>query len=139
MDKIEIIPPVFAMVGLTFLVWIRMYVVRLGGMARHGVKAEEMKDKEKLPQSIATSGDNFNNIMQLPTLFYVAAIFLYLADQVTVLQVGLAWTFVALRVVHSIIHSTYNRIIHRFLAYVSGAICLWIMWGCFIWGYFSAN
>ncbi len=133
MNQTEILYPVFAMVGLTFVVWIHMYVVRLGGMARHNIQPDEMKDKSKLPLSVATSGDNFNNILELPVLFYVAAICLYITDRADAVHLALAWSFVALRAVHSLIHCTYNKVLHRFLVYLSGAICLWTIWGRFIW------
>jgi hypothetical protein len=46
--------------------------------------------------------------------------------------VAAAWGFVALRVVHSLIHVTYNRVLHRFVAWVLGAAWLFAMWGAFV-------
>ncbi len=111
--------PVLAMAGLTALVWIRLYTVRLPEMRRRRID----------PQSLATSGekagrlqdtrasDNFINLFEVPVLFYVGAFAAILADAVTPLALGLAWTFVGLRAVHSLIQCTYNRVVHRFVAY----------------------
>ncbi len=111
--------PVLAMAGLTALVWIRLYTVRLPEMRRRRID----------PQSLATSGekagrlqdtrasDNFINLFEVPVLFYVGAFAAILADAVTPLALGLAWAFVGLRAVHSLIQCTYNRVVHRFIAY----------------------
>ena len=111
--------PVLAMAGLTAMVWIRLYTVRLPEMRRRRID----------PQSLATSGekagrlqdtrasDNFINLFEVPVLFYVGAFAAILADAVTPLALGLAWTFVGLRAVHSLIQCTYNRVVHRFVAY----------------------
>ena len=49
-------------------------------------------------------------------------------QQVTKVTLGLAWLFVALRIVHSAIHCTYNKVIHRFYAYLAGGSVLWVLW-----------
>jgi hypothetical protein len=48
---------------------------------------------------------------------------------VTVVTLGLAWGFVGLRVLHSAIHCSYNRVWHRFYAYLAGGLVLWALWG----------
>ncbi|HET6906092.1 MAG TPA: MAPEG family protein [Rhodanobacteraceae bacterium] len=123
--------PALAMAGLTFVVWWRMYFARIG----------EMKRERIHPQSVATSpqmaarlkdtraADNFRNLFELPVLFYLALVVAATTGQVTALVLALAWLFVGFRVVHSAIHCSYNRVIHRFYAYLAGGIVLWILWG----------
>jgi hypothetical protein len=41
---------------------------------------------------------------------------------------ALAWAFVVLRIVHSFIHCTYNRVMHRFTAYLLSSLVLWVIW-----------
>ncbi|MNL88860.1 hypothetical protein D3C87_2188450 [compost metagenome] len=53
------------------------------------------------------------------------AAFANLADALTL---GLAWLFVITRIVHSAIQCGYNKVMHRFFAYVSGALALWALW-----------
>lgn len=131
MDTRLILLPAFAMAALTFVVWWRMYVMRIG----------EMKRERIHPQSVATSADmaarvkdtraadNFRNLFELPVLFYMALVVAALTGQVNAATLGLAWAFVGLRVVHSAIHCTYNKVMHRFPAYLAGGLVLWILWG----------
>ncbi len=122
--------PAFAMVGLTYAVWIRLYVTRIG----------EMKRRRIHPQSIALSGqaasrledtraaDNFRNLFELPVLLYVAVVVAILGGVVTPVSLGLAWAFVLLRIVHSAIHCTYNKVMHRFASYLAGGVVLALLW-----------
>ncbi|WP_347259632.1 MAPEG family protein [Rudaea sp.] len=128
--------PVVAMAALTFGVQMRMYVTRIG----------EMKRERIHPQSIASSAqaaarlkdtraaDNFRNLFEVPVLFYAAALVAFLTAQVNTLTLALAWAFVALRVVHSAIHCGYNKVMHRFYAYLASSFALWTLWLVLAWG-----
>jgi hypothetical protein len=132
-DRATIFWPILAMAALTFSVAIRMFMIRVG----------EMRARRIHPQAVATSreaatqfqdvaaADNFRNLFELPVLFYVLCLALYLTDGVTALQLGLAWAFVALRWTHSLVHVTYNKVMHRFRAYALGLIVLMTMWIAF--------
>jgi hypothetical protein len=136
MADTRIFLPALAMAGLTFVVWLRMYFARVG----------EMKRERIHPQAIATSpqmaarlqdtraADNFRNLFELPVLFYLALTTAALTSQITTLVLILAWTFVALRIVHSAIHCSYNKVMHRFQVYLAGAIVLWVLWGVLGYG-----
>lgn len=63
--------------------------------------------------------------------FYVPCLALHVTASVTVPQLVLAWVFVALRVAHSLIHCTYNRVMHRFMVFGLGMLCLLAMWVLF--------
>jgi hypothetical protein len=127
--------PVLAMAALTLVVWLRMYVTRIG----------EMKRERIHPQSVATSAqmaarvldtraaDNFRNLFELPVLFYAAVLVAAQAGVVSPLVIGLAWGFVALRVWHSWIQCTYNKVMHRFKVYVTGGAVLWGLWAVIGW------
>jgi hypothetical protein len=129
----DILWPMIAQVALTFVVWLRMYFQRIG----------EMRAMRIHPQSIATSAaaaeklrntsaaDNFRNLFEIPVLFYAICLALLLTDRITVTQLALAWTFVGLRVAHSLVHITYNKVKHRFFLYVLGAACVFAMWAVF--------
>ncbi len=95
------------------------------------------------PQRVATSGqmaqmlpktnaaDNFRNLFELPVLFYALCILLMHTQQLSSFFINCAWVFVALRIVHSGIHLSYNRVMHRFYAYLLSSLTLWLMWGTF--------
>ena len=71
---------------------------------------------------------NFMNLLELPVLFCVACLTAYVTAKVDAWTVGLAWGFVALRIVHSIVHLTHNRVMHRVRAYAAGVVVLAALW-----------
>ena len=131
----RIFAPAFAMVALTFVVWWRMFFMRIGQMKRERIH----------PQSIALSAqavtrlsdtraaDNFRNLFELPVLFYAALLFGGWLAIDSPAFLPLAWLFVALRVAHSVIHCGYNKVMHRFYAYAAGGWVLWAMWALIGW------
>lgn len=131
MDAKLIFMPAVAMVALTFVVWWRMYVVRIGQMKRERIHpqavATSAQSSARLTDSCAA--DNFRNLFELPVLFYVALVVAAITGQVNATTIALAWAFVLLRIVHSAIHCTYNKVMHRFYAYVAGGMVLWLLWG----------
>jgi hypothetical protein len=122
--------PAFAMAALTLVVWLRMYTTRIAQMKRERIH----------PQSIATSAqaaarltdsraaDNFRNLFELPVLFYLALVVAAVSGLATDATLALAWLFVLLRVVHSAIQCSYNKVMHRFKAYLAGSVVLWMLW-----------
>jgi hypothetical protein len=71
------------------------------------------------------------NLFEIPVLFYVLCGFLAVTDLTSVFFLVCAWLYVALRCVHSYIHITYNRVIHRFWVYAVSTSLLFLMWGVF--------
>ena len=137
MDARLIFMPAVAMVALTFVVWWRMYVVRIGQMKRERIHpqavATSAQSSARLTDSCAA--DNFRNLFELPVLFYVALVVAAMTGQVNATTIALAWAFVLLRIVHSAIHCTYNEVMHRFYAYVAGGMALWLLWGAIAVGW----
>ena len=125
--------PCAAMVGLTALVWLKLYADRLG----------EMRAKHIDPQALSTvraaagqlertqAADNFRNLFEVPVLFYVLCVALVLNGGSTPGFVVAAWGYVGLRALHSLIHVTYNRVVHRFLAYAASTLLLFGLWIAF--------
>jgi hypothetical protein len=126
-----IVLPAIALVLLTAIVWVRLYVERI----------RELRQRRIDPQSLATSAmasqtlqrvqasDNFRNLFEVPVLFYALCAVLASAQHVSSFFVIGAWLYVALRCVHSFIHLTYNRVMHRFAVYVLSTVLLYILWG----------
>jgi hypothetical protein len=130
MPSMAVFYPAFALVALTFLVWCRMYVVRIRQMRRERIHpqavATSVQASAKLTDSRAA--DNFRNLFELPVLFYMALVVAALAGLATSAVLVLAWLFVALRIAHSGIQCTYNKVMHRFMVYMAGASTLWVLW-----------
>jgi hypothetical protein len=123
--------PVLAMMLLVFVVWIRMYMTRVREIRTRRIPPQALATRASARRRLQDSihvADNFSNLFELPVLFYLAAVLLYVTDRVDALYLALAWGFVALRYVHSAIHITYNRVMHRFVVYLLGAMVLWTIW-----------
>lgn len=122
--------PVVAMVALTFIVWLRMYFRRIAQMKRERIDPQAVATSSQAAAQLTDSAcaDNFRNLFELPVLFYLAVVVAVQTAQVTALTLALAWAFVVLRFVHSAIHCSYNKVMHRFTAYVAGGTVLWALW-----------
>ena len=129
MIDIAVLKPAFALVALTCIVWLRLYQTRLGEMnvkRIHPQKVALSKDMNLLEDTRAA--DNFRNLFELPVLFYLALIVAGLTGMASPVFLFLAWTFVALRYLHSYIHCSYNRVKDRFTAYLLSSLSLWALW-----------
>ena len=126
-----IILPLLAQVALTLLVWVYMYITRVGEMSRKRVDPQSLEARtgvQNLLTESAGPADNFKNLFEMPVLFYLAillSLILLIQDE---LLVQLAWGFVILRALHSVIHCSYNRVMHRFVVYVASSLVLMLMW-----------
>ena len=128
--------PAVAMALLTFVVWWRMYFLRIGQMKRERIHPQAVATSAQLSAKLTDSraADNFRNLFELPVLFYAALVVAQTAGRVSLPLLALAWLFVALRVVHSWIQCTYNKVMHRFYAYIAGGMVLWAMWALLGYG-----
>jgi hypothetical protein len=122
--------PVLAMVALTIAVWLRMYFTRIGEMKRERIHPQAVALSAQAAARFADTraADNFRNLFELPVLFYLAVVVAVLRDQVTAPTLALAWAFVVLRIVHSLIQCGSNTVMHRFRAYLAGGVALWTLW-----------
>ena len=68
------------------------------------------------------------NLLELPMLFYVVCIVLYVTAGASTTAIALAWAYVLLRVVHSLIHLSYNRVVHRLAAFAASNVALVMLW-----------
>jgi len=123
--------PMMAMLLLTLVVWVVMFIHRVGYASANGIDAQKMRTPSDvarlLPDEVSGSGNNFKNLFEMPVLFYVVCLYLTVFGQLTSLMVTCAWVFVGLRAVHSLIHCSYNNVMHRFIAYLASSLALWIM------------
>ena len=132
--------PAVAMAALTFAVWLRMYVTRIGQMKRERIhpQAVAMSAQATAKLTDSRAADNFRNLFELPVLFYLALVVAAQAGLATTTVLALAWIFVALRVAHSWIQCTYNKVMHRFYVYCAGGTVLWVLWAVLGYGLLRA-
>lgn len=123
--------PLLAQVVLTFIVMIVMYRKRVNEMKSKRIHPQRAKTRSGthgiLPDS-ESAANNYSNLFEAPVLFYLAillALILMLQDAIIVY---LAWAYVAVRAVHSFIHVTYNRVMHRFRVFIVSSFILLAIW-----------
>ena len=115
----EIIYPMFALVVLTFFIGFSTGISRLISAKKGLVDPKYFKlfVGDTPPESMLKLGRNFSNLLEVPILFYTVCIISLTLGGNDKLMTGFAWVFVILRVIHSIIHITYNNPFHRFLVF----------------------
>ena len=81
----------------------------------------------QLPKEVQWKADNYNHLMEQPTVFYAAALAIALAGLGTGLNLYMAWVYTASRIVHSLVHATVNKVLLRFMIFLVGTIALIVM------------
>jgi hypothetical protein len=81
----------------------------------------------QLPAQVRWKADNYDHLMQQPTLFYAVILTLALLDAGTGLNVALAWLYVALRIAHSLVQAIVNVVLIRFALFIAGSLVLLAM------------
>lgn len=131
MQGSEIFAPFIGMLLLTFVVWVVLYVRRIGFSVRNNIAAQQLTTPDKvvqlIPEEVNRPANNFNNLCELPVVFYALCLYLFVSGSVDPIYVTAAWAFLAFRVIHSVIHCTANIVMLRFLAYMAAALVLWFM------------
>lgn len=118
--QLNMLTPVLALILWTFVVWLWMYATRLPAMRVAGIDARRIKRKaelDPLPVSVQQIADNYNHLHEQPTVFYALMIYTHLVGLADPLNLTLAWSYVGLRVVHSLIQCTVNFVPARFLVF----------------------
>ncbi len=121
------VAPVLALVAWTLVMWLWMYVTRIPAMQAANVDLDEVGRTGKLPDlppKVARVAANYNHLHEQPTVFYALALASHLATPADGVAIGLAWTYVLLRIVHSLIQATINKIPLRFTVFTLGTLIL---------------
>jgi len=118
------IAPVVALVIWTMIMLVWLYATRIPAMAKAGIKADAANKAamEALPS--ANVANNYNHLMEQPTLFYAICFALQFLGQTQEINIGLAWLYVVLRILHSLIQATVNIIMIRWLVFMAASLVL---------------
>lgn len=129
--NINLVYPLCAMFFLTLIVMLVMFTDRVKAIKMGAMKVgyfktynEELKPSER----VIKSGRHFTNLFEAPVLFYVACILGMILPLQSMVFLMLAWTFVAARAVHAVIHIGPNKLLYRMSAYGVGWLVLLLMW-----------
>lgn len=130
MNQIAILYPVIAMAALTFVVLLLIPYQRFRAVIRKQVVPDDFKFGESgsVPPAVCIPNRNYMNLLELPLLFYVVCVVMFVTQTATPMAVGLAWAYVALRAVHSLIHLTYNKVVHRLTFFALSNVVLVVLW-----------
>ena len=125
-----ILYPLFALAAWTLVVLVLIPVARVRAGRRREIVTDDFKfgESPKVPGYVSIPNRNYMNLLELPMLFYVVGIVLYVTGGASSLAIAVAWAFVVLRVVHSIIHLSYNRVLHRLTAFSAANAALVVLW-----------
>jgi hypothetical protein len=128
-----ILYPMFALVALTFGVLLLIPVARFRAAFRGQVNPGDFRygESARVPGTVSLPNRNFMNLLEMPVLFYVACLALYVTGKADEISIALAWVYVALRVAHSAVHLTYNNVFHRLAAYAASVAVLLVIWARF--------
>ena len=122
--------PMLALIVWTFVLWFWMYATRIPAIRAAGLDARLVKRKEDLdalPSSVKQIAENYNHLHEQPTVFYALAVYAHLAGNADAINVYLAWGYVALRIVHSLIQCTVNFVPVRFTVFALASFMLMAM------------
>lgn len=125
-----ILAPMLTLVGWTFVMWVWMYATRIPAMRAAGIDPARVTGKadlESLPLRVQNVANNYNHLHEQPVLFYALCTWSVLAGAGDAVNVALAWGYVALRVVHSLIQATTNFVPLRFGVFAIGSVLLFVV------------
>jgi hypothetical protein len=126
-----ILLPTFALVALVYIVWITMFVQRFGHMRKRPPTDADLATGEAAMRyfsPVEMPANNFRNLFEMPVLYFGLVPLLLIADAANIVQVTLAWVFVALRAVHSYIHIGPKKVPLRAAIYGLSCLVLAVMW-----------
>jgi hypothetical protein len=122
-----VLEPVIALISWTLLVWVWMYALRIPAMSAAAIDADDAKHPGSLsglPSNVRAVADNYNHLHEQPTVFYALAFYTQLAGAADGVSVNLAWAYVGLRVVHSLVQNTVNKVAIRFMVFSLSSLVL---------------
>ena len=125
-----ILYPLFALAAWTLIVLGLIPIARVRSVRQREIGTDDFKygESAKVPGKVRIPNRNYMNLLELPMLFYVVGIVLYVTGGASTLTIAVAWAYVALRVVHSLIHLSYNHVLHRLAAFTLSNVALVLLW-----------
>jgi len=131
MRQDAIFSPFFALMFLTLIVWVYMYIRRISFIISSKLNPQDLIVPNTLaqisPPSVSNPSDNLKNLFEIPVLFYALLLYLFITQQVDTVYVNAAWIFVVFRVLHSVVHCTFNLVILRFYLYLFATLAVWFI------------
>lgn len=133
MAQDSIFMPMGTLARLTLLVLVLIPLRRFRAGFAGQITAEDFRygESARVPGAVSLPNRNYMNLLEMPLLFYVVCLMADAARRVDPVFLWLAWLYVALRVLHSLIHVTYNNVTHRLIFFTASNVVVIAMWGLF--------
>ena len=127
----QILQPVVTLAAWTMVMWLWMYITRLPAMTKaEGLDAGKMvggkgSDLDAiLPGKVQWIAHNYNHLHEAPTVFYAVALVLAIAGAGDGMNAMIAWSYVGLRIAHSLVQALWNRVMVRFVLFALSSVAL---------------
>ena len=115
---VELLMPVLALICWTLVMWLWMYATRIPAMQKAQIDPDAARHPgtygDRMPANVRSVADNYNHLHEAPTVFYAVAIVLAIVGQGDGFNLWLGWAYVVLRVLHSLVQATINKVAVRF-------------------------
>jgi hypothetical protein len=133
MSQASIFAPMGTLALLTFSVLILIPILRFRAGALRQVTAEDFEFGESaaVPDRVSIPNRNYMNLLEIPMLFYVSSMMFFITGKVDTIVLTMAWIYVGLRSIHSLIHLTYNKVSHRLIPFAVSNVVLVAYWVLF--------
>jgi hypothetical protein len=130
-DALSILKAVLGMGLLTLAMFLWMYATRLPAFGKAKLDPQEAMHPgsyhDRIPSEVRRVADNYNHLFEAPTLFYAVALAVVVAGLADPLHVAAAWAYLGLRVAHSLVQATVNRVVVRFALFALSWVALGTM------------
>ena len=140
MIEAEILQPVVVLLAWTMVMWVWMYATRIPAMSKAGIQPDDARQTkgldEALPADVQWKAHNYNHLHEQPTVFYAVCLVLAMAGMGDGMNALLAWIYVGLRIIHSIVQVTANKVMVRFVLFaLSSLVLIALIFHATIWAF----
>lgn len=122
--------PALALIGWTLLVLLLIPLRRFRAVARRQLTPADFRygESARVPGEVSLPNRNYMNLLEAPVLFYALCLIATVISIADGTSLVLAWVYVGLRMLHSIVHIGYNNILHRLICFATSNIVLTVLW-----------
>jgi hypothetical protein len=126
----EILTPIVVLVAWTLVMMVWMYMLRLPALKKAGIDLSTARGghpgvlDRMLDEKAQWPAHNYMHLVEQPTLFYAIAIVLALLGAGNGMNAWIAWLYVGLRILHSLVQATINKIAIRFPLFLLSSLAL---------------
>jgi hypothetical protein len=126
-----LLAPLITLVLWTFVMWAWLYATRIPAIRKNRIPLDPLQSKEafnaQIPPQARWKADNYNHLLEQPTLFYAVTLSLVVLGAGGAINTALAWSYVALRIAHSLAQATTNVILIRFSIFIVSSVVLFVL------------